>query len=62
MNDFEDIFDRVNTVQDSIDNNADNNKDTIGDVDPDEAQTFNLKSLFGLKNDNDTPIITQESE
>ena len=62
LNDFEDVFDRVNTVQDSIDNNADNNKDTIGDVDPDEAQTFNLKSLFGLKNNNDTPIITQESE
>lgn len=62
LNDFEDVFDRVNTVQDSIDNNADNNKDTIGDVDPDEAQTFNLKNLFGLKNNNNTPIITQESE
>lgn len=62
LNDFEDVFDRVNAVQDSIDNNADNNKDTIGDVDPDEAQTFNLKNLFGLKNNNDTPIITQESE
>lgn len=62
LNDFEDVFDRVNTVQDSIDNNVDNNKDTISDIDPDEAQTFDLKNLFGLKNNNDTPIITQESE
>lgn len=62
LNDFEDVFDRVNTVQDSIDNNVDNNKDTISDIDPDEAQTFDLKNLFGLENNNDTPIITQESE
>ena len=62
MNDFEDVFDRVNTVQDSIDDNADNNKDTIGDIDLDEAETFDLKNLFGLENNNDTPIITQESE
>ena len=62
LNDFEDVFDRVNTVQDSIDNNEDNNKDTIGDIDLDEAETFDLKNLFGLKNNNDTPIITQESE
>lgn len=62
LNDFEDVFDRVNTVQDSIDDNEDNNKDTIKDIDPDEAQTFDLKNLFGLENNNDTPIITQESE
>ena len=62
LNDFEDVFDRVNTVQDSIDDNADNNKDTIGDIDLDEAETFDLKNLFGLENNNDTPIITQESE
>lgn len=73
LNDFEDVFDRVNTVQDSIDDDNEKqlsnqidtiqeNENTIGDIDPDEAQSFSLTNLFGLNKKNNTPIITQESE
>lgn len=73
LNDLKDVFDRIDSVQDSIDDNNEEqlsnqidtvqeNEDTIGDTDPDEAQSFSLTNLFGLKKNNDTPVITQESE
>jgi len=34
----------------------------MGDIDPDEAQSFSLTNLFGLNKKNNTPIIIQESE
>ena len=73
LNDLKDVFDRIDSVQDSIDDDNEKqlsnqidtvqeNEDTIGDTDPDEAQSFSLTNLFGLKKNNDTPVITQESE